>query len=1357
MKKLIFTLLNFTWILSSLTAQWMTQSPVPTSLDVRGTGAPTSQRIFVATDDNSFDNGGALFESGDGGNTWTQLDIPVSLYNPLNGIFFLNSQLGWVYGNENYRTTDGGDTWTALPFLGSTYFMQFYTPAFGLTTGNFGQYISLDSGSTWVESPNGMFTFDFINNTTGLGASADAIFRTTDGGSTFTSVFSGNISDVRNLSSNVAVGIADSTFVRSTDGGVSWTTGENAENRTLLFRAADNTVLAYGRSGFYPEYDDRVFRSADGGISWTDLGEVIPNGIFSLVLSGPAVVIAADFEGNMYRSADAGATWALTFSSPGPVPGFLSSAKPVFPDSQTGYFGYGNGFLIKTTDGGASWFQISSGTGASLNDIDRFAGGNLIAVGESGTIAGSDGTSPWILQQSVSPYHLKAVNVFGAQNAAFVDETGQVFLSSDGGQSWTQTSGIPANLSSAEDVHFTSAMDGWVIGYSFDVGALYHTTDGGVTYSPVPDFLGAYIAVDVEGNHIWAANVSGIYYYSHDNGANWTEGALPGFPQVRDMEFYNENTGYAAGYYGEVFRSIDGGLTWQLLPTPNSSDNFTDIFLMGENQLWLSTDNNKAYYSANGGQNWSVLDIGSGGFGNFSAIVANPGGNAWTAGYQGYIEHFYGTIPSPLNQPPVAAFSFATAGLSVNFTDESTDPDGLITSWSWDFGDGNTSALQHPSHQYDTAGTYIVDLTVTDDGDSSASTVRFVVVQPGPGGVFGDFTELTPLDSLFVTPQDEDFWVIATAPADYDYDGDLDMAVLGYYVVYNESVVDKLILMRNDGQANENEWSFTYFEVFLDMLTTGNSDMAWGDVDGDGDLDLAVGSDGATVLFENNAGSLEIMNTTLPGYWEDNSQADFDLRSISWADFDNDGDQDLLLPSVWDDTAFAYRTALMRNDGTDGNGGWLFTETATVFAPTSHAQSTWADFDNDRDLDLLLVNISPLTDESFIRRYRNDSNGVFTGEDLLGSLTVEHGEAQWGDYDGDGDLDILVAGNVKETDGTYTWMALRIYRNDNEVYTPVEVIDCITCEGWFDLTAATWADYDSDGIMDILLAGNYNSGEQIEGRARIYRNADTAFVDSGNELPAPRASGDRGGTFSWLDMDSDGDLDYFIAGQYFVPGGNGLVEAQMHLYRNDSPGQNFAPLSPVPLDVVQVTENTALLTWMAGSDDLTPAGALTYDLELYRDNVPVSLPKRTPQPGTVSAVNEWLLTGLEMGNYTYTLRTVDASYIGSPLVTGSFTIGYVAVDEPAMDEITDFSLGQNYPNPALETTNIMFVIPADEYVSIKIFDITGKETMTLVNGIYPAGTHSVTMNSSALPAGIYFYKMTAGEYSSTRKMIVSGK
>ena len=450
--------------------------------------------------------------------------------------------------------------------------------------------------------------------------------------------------------------------------------------------------------------------------------------------------------------------------------------------------------MIKTTDAGASWFQISSGTGESLHDVDRFPNGNLIAVGDNGTILTSNGLSPWIIQERFSQYKIKAVQVINANEVVVVDELGQVYKSTDAGSTWIATTGIPDNLSPAEDINFTTMLNGWVIGQGGS--SLFHTSDGGNTWIPVTDFGGAYISVDVEGSNIWAANIGDIFYRRTDNGATWIQGTLPSSPaQIGDMDFYNETIGYAVGWWGQAFRSDDGGITWEILPTPTTDHNFTDIYLIGPNELWVSTNNDVAYYSANGGQNWAVLEIGSNGFGSFSAIVASPDGDAWSIGFQGYIEHFTGPPPPPLNQPPVASFNYSAAGLTVDFTDTSTDPDGFIVSWEWNFGDGTSSTLQNPTHTFDTANTYIVSLTVTDDDGDNGSTIRIIAVQPGPGGTFGDFTEVTPIDSIFITPQDEDFWVITTAPADYDNDGDLDIAVLGYYVEYFVSVEDRLILI----------------------------------------------------------------------------------------------------------------------------------------------------------------------------------------------------------------------------------------------------------------------------------------------------------------------------------------------------------------------------------------------------------------------------------------------------------------------------------------------------------------------------------------------------------------------------------
>lgn len=83
-----------------------------------------------------------------------------------------------------------------------------------------------------------------------------------------------------------------------------------------------------------------------------------------------------------------------------------------------------------------------------------------------------------------------------------------------------------------------------------------------------------------------------------------------------------------------------------------------------------------------------------------------------------------------------------------------------------------------------------------------------------------------------------------------------------------------------------------------------------------------------------------------------------------------------------------------------------------------------------------------------------------------------------------------------------------------------------------------------------------------------------------------------------------------------------------------------------------------------------------------------------------------------------------------------------------------YSLGQNYPNPFNPETKIDFTIPQNNLVTIKVYDITGKEVMTLVNKSMNKGTYTVTFDGTKLNSGVYFYKLTSGSYSETKKMIM---
>lgn len=83
----------------------------------------------------------------------------------------------------------------------------------------------------------------------------------------------------------------------------------------------------------------------------------------------------------------------------------------------------------------------------------------------------------------------------------------------------------------------------------------------------------------------------------------------------------------------------------------------------------------------------------------------------------------------------------------------------------------------------------------------------------------------------------------------------------------------------------------------------------------------------------------------------------------------------------------------------------------------------------------------------------------------------------------------------------------------------------------------------------------------------------------------------------------------------------------------------------------------------------------------------------------------------------------------------------------------NFSLGQNYPNPFNPTTNIEYKLLSNEFVTLKIYDVLGKEIKSLVNDEKKAGTYKVTLDTSNLTSGVYFYILKAGDFTETKKMM----
>jgi hypothetical protein len=99
--------------------------------------------------------------------------------------------------------------------------------------------------------------------------------------------------------------------------------------------------------------------------------------------------------------------------------------------------------------------------------------------------------------------------------------------------------------------------------------------------------------------------------------------------------------------------------------------------------------------------------------------------------------------------------------------------------------------------------------------------------------------------------------------------------------------------------------------------------------------------------------------------------------------------------------------------------------------------------------------------------------------------------------------------------------------------------------------------------------------------------------------------------------------------------------------------------------------------------------------------------------------------------------------------TGNVGIQNISTEIPSA-----YSLSQNYPNPFNPATNIKFAIPKNEFVKITVFDMLGKEIETLVNEQLQPGTYETNWNASNYPSGVYFYKLSAGDFSETKKMLL---
>ena len=187
--------------------------------------------------------------------------------------------------------------------------------------------------------------------------------------------------------------------------------------------------------------------------------------------------------------------------------------------------------------------------------------------------------------------------------------------------------------------------------------------------------------------------------------------------------------------------------------------------------------------------------------------------------------------------------------------------------------------------------------------------------------------------------------------------------------------------------------------------------------------------------------------------------------------------------------------------------------------------------------------------------------------------------------------------------------------------------------------------------------------------------------------------------------------------------------------------------TPLPVELVsfsaQASGNSVNLSWQTATEINSSAFEIEKEQTGTSNWQPVGEVKAS---GTSVSPKSYSFSdkGLKAGKLDYRIKMIDnnGSYKYSSVVN-------VEVSAPA-----NFDLSQNYPNPFNPTTTINFQIPKTDFVSLKVYNIIGKEIATLVNQEETAGDYKVQFDTHNIASGTYFYKLTAGGVSLYKKMMV---
>lgn len=495
------------------------------------------------------------------------------------------------------------------------------------------------AGWCWVSpSPEGAALLDVRFPSPNVGVAlgfAGRVYRSVDAGQTWSVVDTPSTRTLRAIAfSDATNGLAvgeGGIIIRTTDAGQTWTAVASGTTLDLGTVAYASATVVYAAAAFTPS----LLRSTDAGQTWS-LADPTIRGL-NMAFASPTVGVVVNGVGT-FRTTD-----GLTWNPVGPLPAADFPSGVAFATPTVGVMVGQNGRIYRTTDAGANWVVVPSGTSTHLSRVAFTSATVGIATGSQVILRTEDGGLTWQTVVSQQQAFLQAVAFADATTAVVAGSSGWFLRSTDAGKTWTELSSRLPGREHLSSVAFATGTTVVAVGLSgriarsLDDGQRWQTLDntGGHPLNSVA-FSGADTGVSVGD--------AGTIRRSTNAGAAWTAVASGTQKRLNAVTFASAMTAVAVGEEGIVLRSSDGGQTWAAINSGTAVDLHAVAF--STPTVGLAVGSATIIRTTDGGQTWSGVPSTPAQFlravafaGNIGVVVGGGGyigrstdaGATWTA------------------------------------------------------------------------------------------------------------------------------------------------------------------------------------------------------------------------------------------------------------------------------------------------------------------------------------------------------------------------------------------------------------------------------------------------------------------------------------------------------------------------------------------------------------------------------------------------------------------------------------------------------------------------------------------------------------------------------------------------------